>query len=642
MLNTPDRIHAWLFGTFGRVFHGLATQYLTDTAPEPKDREVSGLAKYTMRVRSQFRGQEVDAWKLSQRDWDSIRIHSKKGGTDIRMLCCGGRGVPKLSPLGRRFFAHFRRPKTCVWAPESELHIDLKYDAVRAVEDAGWTADYEFPEADWQADVLASRGRARVAVEIQISKQGQSKTEQRDIKYSRQKVLPFWITLPSTAPRGFISTCHAEIKRADHGAMAKQCYREVFAFLKKVESQIEIARDVLSALKLAKREGWHLTVYKNGNVRIAFQLKRNAQIQTIILGELGKGALTEEVNDCTEIDQFSGAVVQFVRNSKQIKGYGATAFFLKGGNDRSLVLSKIGAILKGELVWRGRYHTEDVPSCLVHYEETCPGCQKMFQRVPYTLVGHATLPATVSTQALPTEERESKSIDYLNTVIEHVEKREGFQIGRFLKPPYYYDKAYQMCPHCASKFLGSLIDAETAKMWPYSKVDFLTRLEVPGRGWERQTKARKRSIPPVSAWDKLLQKRRDARTTELRRKEAEEEKRRRQFEASVEKLRVEREERQRKAEEARQIAAEKEAARRAEAAEHARQQAELEQRRRAVEDRQRLLRKARTYLRDDERAHLWMNSSHPRLGNRKPVEVCIESDASMALCESLLGKPFRR
>jgi len=112
------------------------------------------------------------------------------------MPCCQATAVLKRSSLGTQFFAH-QRKAACSTGPESREHLLAKDAVARAAISAGWNAVTECKDsvADWTADVLCTQPShaARVAVEIQWTRQTLEETHRRQIAYRSSGVRGLWL-----------------------------------------------------------------------------------------------------------------------------------------------------------------------------------------------------------------------------------------------------------------------------------------------------------------------------------------------------------------------------------------------------------------------------------------------------------------
>ena len=136
-------------------------------------------------------GKPIIAPFLSPDEWEELRTAVKSRQKELRFPCCHNTGHLRTSKLGTNHFAHNRR-NGCEWEPETVEHLKAKTEIALACRDAGYDVATEAAGSGWRADVLASKGSAQVAFEVQWSRQSLEETQQRQERYHRDGVRGCW------------------------------------------------------------------------------------------------------------------------------------------------------------------------------------------------------------------------------------------------------------------------------------------------------------------------------------------------------------------------------------------------------------------------------------------------------------------
>jgi hypothetical protein len=427
----------------------------------------------------------------------------------IRLECCNAHVILNRSPCGRRFFAHRNQPPECNWKPESIEHIELKAvvdDAVNAT--PGWSAEQEKLGPNWQADVLAIRGKMKIAFEIQVSGQGQLKTALREDRYETADVLPWWLVTARNAGDGFGSQLRTQLRGTSLEEKCRSAERAVPEILRRVESQVRIAEAIVLHLR-AKGVPYRLT--KFCNVPVLFELEVGGKTQSIVVGELG----ADTVPGYLELrkrspDEPWGTVVQFVRNTKRVAGFGSPAFFVKRDPARE-VPPILDRLLRGAQVWRGRQHDDLIEAALIWYQEQCGGCGKPFARAPYAIAGHLHRWSQHAPKLI--QFGTSKAIPWTLAAARQFEERTKLRLGKIWQPQdnklwrRVHSPSGQACPHCSHSHLDSLISRDDAlRFWPHRDIDWhvpTPRADLDSR-WVKSTAPAARELHPMSEWSALL------------------------------------------------------------------------------------------------------------------------------------------
>jgi hypothetical protein len=148
-------------------------------------------------------GQSIQSFDLPNAEWLALQLENRRS-RQLRMPCCDASVVMKTSARGLNFFSH-RSRGPCQSAPETEAHLALKTLAAQAARSAGWTCSTEArgssPSGEpWTADVLACKGEAKVAIEIQWSGQTNDESLLRQERYSRSGVRCLWLLRRQDVP----------------------------------------------------------------------------------------------------------------------------------------------------------------------------------------------------------------------------------------------------------------------------------------------------------------------------------------------------------------------------------------------------------------------------------------------------------
>ncbi|MCK4501234.1 hypothetical protein KAU11_12105, partial [Candidatus Babeliales bacterium] len=124
-----------------------------------------------MPLRARIENKEVISTFLSKEEWNNLKDYIKSNNVDVTIAQTNKKGYLRTSKLGLQHFVHKRGEKPENWKPESQQHLLAKSEVLLGCKDAGWEAISEFSKKDWIADVIAIKGKNRIAFEIQWSNQ---------------------------------------------------------------------------------------------------------------------------------------------------------------------------------------------------------------------------------------------------------------------------------------------------------------------------------------------------------------------------------------------------------------------------------------------------------------------------------------
>lgn len=144
-----------------------------------------------MPIRALVSGREVIAPRLDSEEWAELKL-AAPAGRGVLLPCCDSPGFLRTSKLGTNHFVH-KSGRHCDSGGETVEHLWAKAEVVAACLDAGWEATPEVAGEGWRADVLASRGSARIAFEIQWIPQDDETTRYRQERYALAGVRGCWL-----------------------------------------------------------------------------------------------------------------------------------------------------------------------------------------------------------------------------------------------------------------------------------------------------------------------------------------------------------------------------------------------------------------------------------------------------------------
>lgn len=109
----------------------------------------------------------------------------------VRIPCCGNPAYLRTSKHDFHHFVH-KSIGDCISKHETWQHLKAKQEIVRACRAAGYDASTEVEGDGWRADVLAVKGNARIAFEVQWSSQTWEVTQERQQKFTEMGVRGCW------------------------------------------------------------------------------------------------------------------------------------------------------------------------------------------------------------------------------------------------------------------------------------------------------------------------------------------------------------------------------------------------------------------------------------------------------------------
>jgi len=138
----------------------------------------------------------IYAFDYSPEKFDELRRAHRRDGL-LHFACCDSKLGLRTSSKGLHHFYHLSPGSGCEYAKESEAHLQLKKAVMLAARAARWDAECEVVDDSgggrWRADVMARRGKARIAIEIQLSRLRWDEIHRRQERYHEDGIRGLWL-----------------------------------------------------------------------------------------------------------------------------------------------------------------------------------------------------------------------------------------------------------------------------------------------------------------------------------------------------------------------------------------------------------------------------------------------------------------
>lgn len=155
-----------------------------------------------MPLRAIINNVEVISSFLTKEEWIELKGQINSDSLEVIIAQTRKKGYLRTSKNGLNHFVHKKGEKPENWKPESSQHLYIKNQVLLGCKDAGWSSKSEFIENNWIADVFATKGKLRIAFEVQWSPQSYERTLERQEKYKDDDVRCCWLF--KKVPKEFI------------------------------------------------------------------------------------------------------------------------------------------------------------------------------------------------------------------------------------------------------------------------------------------------------------------------------------------------------------------------------------------------------------------------------------------------------
>jgi hypothetical protein len=155
-------------------------------------------------------GKEIIGELMDYQEWKDLKKKVQDGSVKLTTACCGVECYAR-DRQGTRHFVHKHVGNCSTGKGETMEHLLLKARILRGCRNAGYEVDTEVDGDGWRADVLATKGKIKVAFEVQWSPQTYEETVERQKKYEDSNVRGVWLF--RKMPDQTVSSTDVQLKR---------------------------------------------------------------------------------------------------------------------------------------------------------------------------------------------------------------------------------------------------------------------------------------------------------------------------------------------------------------------------------------------------------------------------------------------
>lgn len=135
---------------------------------------------------------EIISTYLNSNEWIELKDKIKQESLDVLISQTDKKGYLRTSKNGLQHFVHKKGEAPEDYKTESPQLLFIKSQILLGCKEAGWNATSEYDENGWSADVLALKGKNRIAFQIQWSPYSFEKTTVRQKDYKEDRVRGCW------------------------------------------------------------------------------------------------------------------------------------------------------------------------------------------------------------------------------------------------------------------------------------------------------------------------------------------------------------------------------------------------------------------------------------------------------------------